>query len=60
MEKEARHRLPKAARYPLFMIGLLVLLLGELSAYSVDAGLDVMAGLAVVACVFMVLSVALR
>ena len=60
MEHEHKHSLPKALRYPLFMLALLILLVGEFSAQQVDAGNDLRAAVAVVAMIFMVLSVALR
>ncbi len=60
MEREPKHSLPKALRYPLFMVALLILLVGEYSAQQLDAGNETRAAVAVVAMVFMVLSVALR
>lgn len=60
MEHEPKNSLPQAARYPLFMLGLIILLVGELAAYGGNAGVHAEAVIAVLACIFMVLSVALR
>lgn len=60
MKHEPKHSLPKALRYPLFMVALLILLVGEYSAQQVDAGNEVRAAVAVLGMIFMVLSVALR
>lgn len=59
MEREKR-RVSPAVRYPLFMVGLLTLLIGELSAVSVHAGVDAEAGIAALGYIFLVLAVALR
>ena len=60
MENERKARISPAARYPLYMIGLVVLILGELGAYYARAGVDAEAVIAVVGYLFLVLSVALR
>lgn len=59
MEREKKGISP-AVRYPLFMVGLLILLVGELSAVSAHAGVDAEAAVAAVGYIFLVLSVALR
>jgi len=60
LDREPKNRLPKAARYPLFLIGLLILIIGELSAQAAQAGVDAQAGIAILGLAFLVLSVGLR
>jgi hypothetical protein len=60
MEKEPRYRVPKAARYPIFLLGLLTIILGELVSLSYRAGTQTEAAVAVVGFFLLILSVALR
>ena len=60
MEKEPKHRVPKVARYPLFMIGLVIMIFGGLAGVYANVPDTMEAGLVAVGFVFMVLSVALR
>jgi hypothetical protein len=60
LDREPKNRLPKAARYPLFMVGLLILVFGELATYASHAGTDVGAGVALIGYAFLMLSVVLR
>jgi hypothetical protein len=60
MEKEPRHRVPKAARYPIFLLGLLIIILGELASLSYNAGTQMEAAVAGLGFFFLILSVALR
>jgi hypothetical protein len=50
----------QAARYPLFLLGLVILVIGELLARSAGVGVDGEAAVAVVGFLFLVLAVALR
>ena len=52
--------LPPGARYPLFLVGLLILIVGELGAVSSGASTDTEAGIAALGFLFLVLSVVLR
>lgn len=60
MEKEPKHPIPKAARYPLFVIGLVIMIFGGLAGVYAHAPDTTEAGLVAVGFVFLVLSVALR
>lgn len=60
MEKEPSHRLPKGARYPIFFLGLLTIILGELASVSFKAGTQTEWVIAVVGFVLLILSVGLR
>lgn len=60
MEKEPKHVLPKGARYPIFLLGLLTIILGELATISFNGGTEMEALVAVVGFVLLILSVALR
>ncbi len=60
MKKESSHRLPKGARYPLFFLGLLTIILGELASLSFNGGTETEVAAAVVGFVLLILSVALR
>ena len=60
MEKEPKHRLPKAARYPLFLIGLVIMIFGGLAAGYAHAPATTEAAFAAVGFVFLILSVAPR
>lgn len=60
MEREPRNRIPKAARYPLFLVGLIILVFGGLGGIQVHASSEVDAAIAVVGVAFVLLSVVLR
>ena len=60
MEKEPRHRVPKAARYPIFLLGLATIILGELASLANNAGTQTEAAVAALGFFFLALSVALR
>lgn len=60
LEKEPSHRVPKAARYPIFLVGLLIIILGELASVSYNAGTQTEAAVAALGFFFLLLSVALR
>lgn len=60
LEKEPRRRVPKAARYPIFLLGLLTLILGELASVYYDAGTQTEAAVAALGFFLLILSVALR
>jgi len=55
-----KQRMPKRARYPMFIVGLAILLIGSLAANSVGATAPLVAVIAMVGFAFMVLSVAIR
>ena len=59
MEKETTHRFRKAWKYPLFLLGLAILIFGELGAHSLSAAADDQAAIAAVGLAVLVLSVAL-
>ncbi len=56
----SRQRMPKKARYPLFLCGLAVLVLGSLAANAEKAPTEEFAGIALVGFAFLVLSVIFR
>jgi TRAP-type C4-dicarboxylate transport system permease large subunit len=60
LEKEHKNALPKAARYPLFLIGLVILILGGLAGIYAGVSAGTEAGVAAVGFVFLLLSVVLR
>jgi hypothetical protein len=60
LEKEPKNRLPKAARYPLFLIGLVILIIGGLAGMQAGASATTDAAVAAVGFVFLMLSVVLR
>ena len=60
MEKEPRHRLPKGARYPIFLLGLVTIIQGELASLSYNAGTQTETAVAVLGFFLLILSVALR
>lgn len=60
MEREPKHRVPKAARYPIFLLGLLTIILGELASLSYNAGTQTEVAVAALGFFFLILSVALR
>ena len=55
-----KERMPKRARYPLFIVGLAILLVGSIGANSAGAGASVIGAVALVGFALMVLSVAIR
>ena len=59
LEKETKHRFRKAWKYPLFLLGLGILIFGELGAHSLGAASNVEAAIASVGLAVVVLSVAL-
>ena len=60
MEKEPKNRLPKSARYPLFLVGLVILIFGGLVGMQMSAPAPEEAGIAIIGFAFVVLSVLLR
>lgn len=60
MEKEPKNQLPKSARYPLFLLGMIVILVGELAAQSMNAGLQTETLIGGLGFVLIALSVLLR
>ncbi|MDA4114543.1 MAG: hypothetical protein OK474_10900 [Thaumarchaeota archaeon] len=59
MERESKHRFRKAWKYPLFLLGLAVLIMGELGAHLLSATANDQAAIAAVGLALLVLSVAL-
>jgi|HubBroStandDraft_4_1064222.scaffolds.fasta_scaffold4948150_1 hypothetical protein len=59
MERESKHRFRKAWKYPLFLLGFAVLILGELGAHFLSAAANDQAAIAAVGLAILVLSVAL-
>ena len=53
-------RLPKSARYPIFLLGLLVIIIGNLVANSANLGLTAEASAGVIGFILLLLSVAIR
>jgi len=60
MEKERRSGFRPIFRYPLFLLGLLIIVIGGFIAIDYRAGTDVDVAIAVVGFLFLFLSVALR
>ena len=56
----SRQRMPKRARYPLFLCGLAVLVLGGLAANAEKVPTEEFAGIALVGFAFLVLSVVFK
>lgn len=56
----SKERMPKKARFPVFLLGLVVILLGSIGANAAGAGADSIAAIVVVGFALLVLSVALR
>jgi hypothetical protein len=52
--------LRKGARYPIFLLGLLTIILGELASLSYKAGTQTEAAIAALGFFLLILSVALR
>jgi hypothetical protein len=59
LEKESKHRFRKAWKYPLFLFGLAILILGELGAHFLGAAANDQAAIAAVGFAVLVLSIAL-
>jgi hypothetical protein len=60
MEKEPSHRVPKGARFPIFLLGLATIVLGELASVYYNAGSQTEAAVAALGFFLLILSVALR
>jgi len=60
MERERKNRFPKGARYPLFILGLAIIIVGGVAAQFYGATVEVDLGLGIVGFLCLVLSVALR
>jgi hypothetical protein len=60
LEKEPRHAVPKVMRYPLFLVGLLILIVGGVGGVYAHVPDTTEAGFAAVGFVFLLLSVILR
>jgi len=54
---EKKQYMPKKARYPLFIVGLAIILVGSLVLNSVNAGADSIAGAVLVGFALLILSV---
>jgi hypothetical protein len=59
LERELKPRFRKAWKYPLFLLGLVILILGELGANSMGAPSNIEAAIGAVGLAVIVLSVAL-
>ena len=55
-----KERMPKKARYPLFIIGLAIMLIGSIGANSVGAGAQTTAVVVLLGFVLLILSVAIK
>ncbi len=55
-----RQLMPKRARYPLFLIGLAVILVGSIEAHSLGAGVPALATIIAAGFALLLLSVAIR
>ncbi len=55
-----RQRMPKSARYPLFLLGLVVILVGSIEANSLGAGISALVAIVATGFALLVLSVAIR
>ena len=51
--------MPKKARYPLFIVGLAIILIGSIGSNSVGAGAPIIGGFVLVGFALLVLSVAI-
>ena len=56
----SKERMPKRARYPLFILGLAVLLLGSIASNSTGAGATQTASIVLVGFLLMIISVAIK
>ncbi len=52
--------MPKGARYPLFIIGLAILLVGSIASNAAGAGASLIGAVVLVGFVLMILSVAIK
>jgi hypothetical protein len=52
-----KHRMPKRARYPLFLLGLLIILLGGLAANSIRAPQAEITAIVFIGFLFLIVSV---
>jgi hypothetical protein len=55
-----KQRMPKKARYPLFLIGLAIILLGSIGANSTGAGASSIGAIVLVGFALLILSVAIK
>jgi hypothetical protein len=55
-----KQRMPKKARYPLFLIGLAIILLGSIGANSIGAGASSIGAIVLVGFALLILSVAIK
>jgi hypothetical protein len=53
----SKHRMPKRARYPLFLVGLLIILLGGLAANSIKAPQAEITAIVFIGFLFLIVSV---
>jgi hypothetical protein len=60
MEREHKSMIRPILRYPLFLLGLLIIIVGGVLAIHFGAGTDVEVGITVVGFLSLLLSVALR
>ncbi len=60
MEREARRKIPKGARYPLFLLGLVIIIFGGLGSQFTAAPVEVGLGAGVIGFICLIVSVALR
>jgi len=56
----SKERMPKRARYPLFILGLAVLLIGSIASNSTGAGATQTASIVLVGFLLMIISVAIK
>ena len=56
----SKQRMPKRARYPLFLIGLAIIILGGIAANSRGAPVSTLGAIILVGFGFLVVSVAIR
>jgi hypothetical protein len=52
--------MPKGARYPLFLLGLLIIIIGELGAQIINAPASVDIAIGVIGFTFLILSIAIN
>ena len=56
----SRQRMPKRARYPLFLLGLLIILVGGIAANSVRAPQAEITGIVLIGFLILIVSVSLK
>jgi len=56
----SKDRMPKKARFPLFILGLAIILFGSIGANSTGAGASVIAAIVLVGFAALILSVAIK